>query len=1128
MSRKTGLSLCVLTLALGTFSFLRAQVAGATVSGTITDQQAGAIAGAKVSIKNVATGVAEETNSNAEGAYTVPNLRPGDYEATVTAAGFSTAVSKVTLTVGAKQTMDFSLTVGQATQTVEVTGAATAVDVATSTVAGQVEGAEIRELPLNGRDWASLATLEPNVASVRTHLDFSHVGGGGRGLGMQLSVGGNRPTQNSYRLDGAIVNDYSNAGPGSVLGQNLGVDAIQEFTVLTSNYSAEYGFTSGGVINAVTRSGTNSFHGTAFDFLRNDKLDAANFFENSNGSPKGPLKQNQFGASGGWRILKDQLFLFGDYEGVRQSKGIPHSEFVPSDAVHSGIVTNLATGVATTVPVNSTIQKFLGLYHSPNGPAVNPNVGRYNWEANQATTENFYTLRGDEKLSAKDSLAATYVHDYSNLTVPLPLNVLQQSFDSWRQAAILEETHIFSGAFVNTARLGYNRTINFGGHAFVALNPVGADPSLAMLPGFGAPGITLSGTGITNLSGGLRGASQQDYWGRLVQLYDDAFYNRGKHSLKFGATFMAQQDDSYVVSTAPGNGTFTSALVTPAIAPCRQPNGQYNGSCGALVNFLTDQPRTAARPQDLTALTKHYLRDKIFGAYLQDDWRLRPNLTLNLGLRYEMQTNLTEKYGKVGDLRTIYSPSTDLLNTFFTRNPTLRNFEPRVGFAWDPFRNGKTSVRGGFGIFDVLPGPYIVVLNNAQTAPFTGSVARVGPPNTPVPAQGVWPYAIPSLAVNAPPTARNWDYVEPTPKRDYVYQYNFSIERQITADSTFTIGYVGSRGFHNPFQDDTVNLVVGKKVPGVGYVWPIPYTLGPNGAGNDALLNPLVGNIQSTMWQSRSWYNALQMKYNKRFSHGLQAQVSYTWSKSMDDSSGSAAGDTFQLDYVTEPWYDLSLSKGPSDFNVGRNLVINGMWTAPTPKWNGFTSHVLGGWQFGVITSISDGIPFYPNMGSDGSDMLGEINPSVNPPQFINGPGCTSYRSAINVGNPNAYVNPNCFGLVPITAANAPYCDIARSLPGTCFNIRGNVGRDTLIGPGLLNTDFSIFKNNYIRKISETFNVQFRAELFNVLNRTNFGPPNANSLEVINSAGQYIDGFARITATQTPARQIQFALKLIW
>jgi hypothetical protein len=294
-------SLLVLSSILGLiFSTpVRAQVSGATVSGIVTDSQGGAVPNAKISIKNAATNVTVETASNASGAYTAPNLNPGDYTVSVSAAGFSTTVSKVTLTVGAKQEMNFSMAVGELTQTVEVTGAAVQVDLTSSTISGNVQGAEVRELPLNGRDWASLATLEPGVASVRSQYDpnINPSAAGGRGLAMQLSIGGGRPTQNSYRLDGAIVNDYSNSGPASVLGGNLGVDAIQEFSVLTTNYSAEYGFTSGGVINAITRSGTNTFHGSLFEFLRNDKFDAANYFVNAGGLPKNPLRQNQFGGS---------------------------------------------------------------------------------------------------------------------------------------------------------------------------------------------------------------------------------------------------------------------------------------------------------------------------------------------------------------------------------------------------------------------------------------------------------------------------------------------------------------------------------------------------------------------------------------------------------------------------------------------------------------------------------------------------------------------------------------------------------------------------------------------------------------------------------------------------------------
>src|SRR5438552_10575643 len=454
---------------------LRAQVSGASLSGTITDAQGAAIPIAMVSVKNVATGVIFDVTTNAVGFYAVPNLTPGDYEVSVTAPGFGAAITKVTLTVGAKQEMNLTLTVGQVQEAIEVIGAAPLVETSNSTISGHVAGTELRELPLNGRDWASLATLQPGVIEARTHLDVTHVGGGGgRGFGNQLSIGGGRPTQNSYRLDGAIVNDYSNAGPGSVLGANLGVDAIQEFTVLTSNYSAEYGFTSGGVINAVTKSGANTFHGSAFDFLRNDVLAAANFFNNANSLPKNPLRQNQFGASGGWRILKDKTFLFGDYEGVRRTRGIPVTNGVTiSDAVRSGTVVNLATGASTTVPATDpNIQKFLGLYPHPaagaaacvtlpstqfSAPGVaggcNPNIGRVPFQGTQTATENFYNFRGDEKLSDKDSVFATYLRDNSIFSSPLAFNNELQSFTSYRQSAIAEETHVFSPAWVNSVRV---------------------------------------------------------------------------------------------------------------------------------------------------------------------------------------------------------------------------------------------------------------------------------------------------------------------------------------------------------------------------------------------------------------------------------------------------------------------------------------------------------------------------------------------------------------------------------------------------------------------------------------------------------------------------------------------------
>ena len=1145
-------TLIILLVTISSASVVRAQVAGATLSGTITDPSGAAIIGATVSITNKATGVIRQAATDSTGFYSAPNLLPGEYEVTVAASGFSsTKQSDLALTVGAEQVLNLALRIGEANQTIQVEGLAPQVQLGSSTLSSELEGIPVRELPLNGRVWASLSTLQPGVAQVRAHPQGTQAS---RGLGMQMTISGNRPTQNSFRLDGALVNDYSNAGPGSVLGQNLGVDAIQEFSVLTSNYSAEYGFTSGGVINAITRSGTNAFHGSAFDFLRNDKLDAANFFDNAHSLHKSPLKQNQFGASGGGRILRDKLFIFGDYEGVRQSKGVAQPQLTISQAVRAGRVTNLATGAVTTVPIDPIIQKFLPLYPVANGPGngagENANVGEFNWTAVQTTTENFITFRADEKFSAKDGFFVTYSRDPSYYLNPIAFDEAKSRTSAYRQLVVVEETHIISPTSANTVRIALDRTNGITNHfddPSQTLNPAANDPALAVFQGsnyFRAPAINLSGTGITMMPGGLHALTQQDIWSQIFQAYDDAFLTRGNHGMKFGFSYLPLQNNVVAINNINGNATFTSSLVTSQVASaCRQPNGGINASCGTLVDFLTNQPRTAAPPADLAKSNKHYLRDKVIGGYIQDDWRVRPNLTWNLGLRYEMSTKPSEKNGEVAYLRSLYAPSTDLVNYFYTRNPTTKNFEPRIGFAWDPFHNGKTAVRGGWGLFDVLPLPYILQLYAATTAPFITSLGTVGPPNTPVPPAGAWPYGVPALAVNSSPQSRIWAYVDPTIKRNYIYQYNFNIQRQLTSSMTVNVGYIGSHGIHNPFLDEGANSVLpvnnGKPIPGVGYYWPIPYSLGPGGAGNNALLNPQLGVIRSIMWQSRSYYNALQLKIDKRMSHGFQVQGSFTWSKSIDDTSGSAAADTFTNEWNAPPWYDLRLNRGLSGFDVGRNLVINGLWDAPRPKTLGaFGNGLLGGWQLGLIASAADGIPVTPSMGMDGSDMLGEIITTINPPQFIPGPGCTSAKSVVNPGNPNDYLKANCFGLVPQTAVNTPYCDVARAsalgVPGTCPNIRGDLGRNSIIGPGLINFDFSMVKNTYVPKISESFNVQFRAEFFNVFNRANFAPPalaanqGGGPLEVISSVGQPVPGFGLITSTQTPGRQIQLALKVIW
>ncbi len=528
---------------------VHAQVAGATLSGTVTDASGGAVAGAKISVRNVATNVTIGTTTNTSGFYSVANLIPADYEVAVSAAGFSTAVSKLTLTVGKQQELSVSLNVGRVTEEVTVIGAAPAVETTNSTISAEVDSTTVRELPLNGRDWASLAALQPGVAAVRTQEVITQVGSHARGLGSQLSIDGNRPTQNTYRLNGVIINDYSNAGPGNVLGGNLGVDAIQEFSVLTSNYSAEYGFTSGGVINAITRSGTNQIHGTAFEFIRNSALDASNFFENASGLPRAPFRRNQFGGSAGGPIRKDKIFIFGAYEGLRQAKGIPHISNVPLANARLGILndpitgaplaplvgpcpfaneTNLAPGRASQCVFQNYLTFFPTCAPANNIGPIN-NTCRFAFSGNQVVPDNFYNTRGDIRLSDKDSLNASYYYDHSTFTQPDLLNQVSDQFLVGRQGASLEESHVFSSSMANTARLGYNRTIGFGQLTPKAINPNAAvsSPTFAILPGLHAARIAGIGGGVgvpglATFTGGLNGQAVEDFTHQTVQFYDDA------------------------------------------------------------------------------------------------------------------------------------------------------------------------------------------------------------------------------------------------------------------------------------------------------------------------------------------------------------------------------------------------------------------------------------------------------------------------------------------------------------------------------------------------------------------------------------------------------------------------------
>jgi hypothetical protein len=1139
------------------------QVSGGALSGTITDDHGAALPNTQLSVKDLATGTTRLVTTDAQGLYTISNLPPDTYEVTASAPGFVTLVwTTIPVAAGAQHVLNVVMRAGNPEQVVRMTAPPAPVNQASATVGGNVSASTVRDTPLNGRDWAQLATLQAGVTGVQSG---SATGGGNteRGFGAAISISGARPDQNSYRLDGISINDYSNGAPGSVLGDNLGIDAVEQVSVLGSNYPAEYGRTSGGVINAVTRSGKNAFHGTVYEFLRNSALDARNFFDGK--IP--PFKRNQFGGSAGLPIRKDRTFIFGDYEGLRQSLGVTTVNTVPSVAARNGILLDangrlldakgnaFADPPANTIPVvplvgpcpdpatqsnrapgqagfcvDNFVTKFLdAFYPKSNGkPLGSGNTGIFTFADQQVTNENYFTIRVDHKFSEEDSIFGTYMRDNSKTVQPGTFDELLTNVVSRRQVVTIHEQHLFSPTFLNVARVGFSRAVATSGGVSKVSNPLMFDPLYAFELG-GLAGSIENVPGLTSFRGapstlGLLPSSQSLAWNSF-QGGDDVLLARGRHALKFGGLVERIQDNQLILGNV--NGVF-----------------RFN----SLLSLLTNVPQSFQG--NLTISPPEFgIRQTLVGAYIQDDVQLQKNLTVNAGLRYEMATVPADAHNRISNLRNLTDVQPHVGSPFFL-NPTLRNFEPRVGFAWNP-SGGRTLIRGGFGIFDVLPLPYEFSISFQHAVPFVHEIFGNSVP------PGSFPTGA-FLQLSTASTSSRSVHVEYAPKRNYVMQWNLSVARELSSTLAVTLGYVGSRGVHQPYKMDNIEMVLPTPTP-AGYLWPcgpfrdntttpptdIPCAVGYLPTGTYAApiasvaLNPNFGRISANLWQANSFYDALQVDVAKRVSHGFQFHVAYTWGKSIDTLSATAANDTFPNGLFNQLFFDQSTTRGLSDFNVAQAVVVSFTWELPSPNWTSaehsgratplgllkLPSWALNGWQLGGLYKLTSGQPFTPLVGGDPVGM--KLEETGEPPDWLIGPGC---ETLTNPGNPNHYIKTQC---------------LAFPSPSTR---RGNLGRNTLIGPGLSKLDFSVFKNNRIfrendsgpgcggagcrtnifsRLFSEGFNIQFRVEFFNILNHANFSSPTDN-LEVFDKHGQLLSGGGLITSTQTTSRQIQFALKLIW
>lgn len=1082
MYAKTRITLvAAIAIALGGFSTaVQAQSGSATLQGTVTDPSGAVVPDAKIRITAQLTDVSRDVVSNSDGLYSAPNLSAGRYKVTTSASGFTTKVqTDVVLTVGAVRDLEIPLTLSSSETTITVESSSNQVNAVDTSVQGIVDGKQTRDLPLNGRDWTTLATLNTGVSQVLTQFAGAATATTrlSRGLGAQLTIGGNRPQQNSYRLDGININDYANGGPGSVSGATLGVDAVQEFSAITSDAPAQYGRMSGGVINSITRQGSNEFHGSAYDFIRNSAFDARSYFDPVGGGEPS-FRRNQFGGTIGGPILRNKTFFFFNYEGFRQAQGVSIQSTVLSPNARTGLVTCTSGATCNNglqqLKVDPAVPPFLTLFPSPNA-GVSGNTGLYSFLTTQTTNEDLSTIHLDHNFSQSDSLHGTLLYDTASLDSADQTNTLYDEAVSRRTTAAVEEVHIFSPRLTNSFRAGYNRSVAVAPNLKAVLNPAVNNPALAYYSGRNTGQLIVSG--LTTVQGGSGAVGTNAYHYNSYQLYDDATYVIGKHTITFGGAIEYDQNNSL-------GGIL--------------PNGEW--SFGSINNFLTNVPTFFEGGVPGTPVVPHDLRQTIYAGYVQDSWKARNNITVNLGLRYEMATNTTETRGRLGALPTPTSPAAVPVTSFFTSNPTAKNFEPRIGIAWNPFHTGKTVVTVASGIYDVLPLNYTLQLQIISSAPsyeegritYSGSAGK-----------GLFP-ANPFTTVT--PKLRDI-YTPQNPPRSYVIQSNLNVQQQLTPNTIFQIGYIGSHGVHQLFSTNDINNVpyLGQD-PAGNYYWPDLNKV--TGAARAALqLNQSVGTESDTIYAGSSIYHSLQTSLSYSAPRGITGKIAYTWSHAIDDSSSQVSGASFGNSISGLPAFDLRLDRADSDFDIRNVFSANAVAPLPDIKRGGAYTSILRGWTFNNIFTIRSGIPFTPVVGGDPLGLLGSQAFDF-PDRIVHDRNCTN-------GHNLNYIDTSCFAF-PGTYAYAP---------GFAGPRLGTGRRNTLNGPGLFFWTTGLMKD---QRITERLRAQFQAQAFNVSNHTNFANPASAQTQIYSVSGALSGTAGRLTAVATQGRQLQFALKLIF
>ena len=1095
---------------------IRAQVT-ASVSGRVEDASGAAVPGVSITVTNVETGAVRTATSDEAGTYRVLSVPVGRYEVRAELPGFKAALQTgVNLAVGEQAVVNLKLEVGAPQEEVTVTGEAPLVNTTTSSVSGLVGERQVKDLPLNGRGFDNLITLNPGAVNYSALKSGPSVGSG---EGAYFTVAGRRPYDNLFLLNGIEYTGSSNIGitPGGVSGQLLGIDAVREFNVISDTYSAEYGKRSGGQVSVVTQSGTNQLHGSAFEFLRNSALDARNFFDRK-GQPTDPrlppFRRNQFGGSLGGPIKRDKMFLFGNYEGFRQSLGLSNVAFVPDNDARRGLLpcgviyttaTDRAANCANlNTPVrvpnlDSRMLPFMRLWPESNGAAVIANGVATGVAQNfnspvQTIREDFGTARFDVNISDKDTFTSSMTVDDGHNVSPLTNPFFGTIADLRSQVYSAQETHVFSPQFLNTVRTGFSRAaFNFDSPVLDSTIP----PNITLFAGKPPGPIVIGGASaaavnsITSAGGGISGR----LWNtrNLFSGSDDVQLVRGKHQIGFGAWLQRIQVNANSAARNYGEADFASLLTFLQ---------------GITTNWVGTPNRTFM-----------YWRSTEGAWYVQDVMQLRPNLTLRAGLRHEFTNGWNERYGKasqyVPDASGVLTSAPVTSTTHIGRSTFLENnakklFSPRVGIAWDPFGSGKTSVRAGFGM-------YYTMLDNLSfqmnfTAPYNTlfaiqnvSLFDSALPPPVVPGKALPPFC--AQGVPAPCITPSAMGVQTDAKTPTVISWNYSIEQQLARNMSLRVAYVGSHGYHgiididaNTIPQQTCADPAGCLAGGIRGAVTVPQ--GTKYFPRGTRPNPYLANAYLWYTEGISSYNALQTDLTKRLSSGLTFRFNYTFSKNLDNGSGIASSQAQnQNQSVMDPRHPLrDYGRSALDFRHQGS----GSFSYELPFGNGkrfgnglsgVAEKLAGGWQLNGIVTLLSGFPLTPLVGTNQSGNGNTFNPdrpNYNP----------NFHGPVQIGKVDQWFDPNAFSLPTL---------------GTW----GDVGRGVLDGPGLAEIDLSVFKTI---PVTERTRVVFRAEGFNVANRANFNLPNP----IIFSGNSISPSAGKITSTTTSSRQIQFGLKLMF